>query len=484
MDADKKRHRAAAAVYAAGSSQALSDIGDWRDPDGYAAESCGTWRGHTLRRVRSWGTSTPSRHIPALSTWLGDLGSYVPTMAGLRWPDAAPRRQSTDGCIHHRRSSTDGVDGNRRLCKCPSCSAGVSGGSCADDNAHVACAAPPLPPSDKEARRESTTGSKDSSSTVGSAHKDGEMGMHVYITAEAEVESVRRRRRPLMSVFQIPEYMAEDYIWDAYRPISDSYCECLQSWGYVHSELGNIMTHLVGFVAFFVLALVTGPVIIPRAVGWQQPPGAARIRPSAADYLVVYTYLFAVLLCLAASVAFHTLSCHSRRVHFRSLRCDFIGILTLIVGSVVPIGYYGFVHSRHILIGYMVMFVALGVLGVLVSIFGRVESPRRAFLRPVIFMTISASGLGVPLIHAAVLDGYAGAVSKLSMWYVIAMALLYIAGTLIYAFKLPERYRPGKHNVVLHSHQIFHVLVVAAAVCHYIGIIRALAWVHIVSPAS
>ncbi|KAJ2648985.1 hypothetical protein IWW40_003529 [Coemansia sp. RSA 1250] len=279
--------------------------------------------------------------------------------------------------------------------------------------------------------------------------------------------------KQLMSVFQIPAYMVEAFIWDSYRPLCFSVKDCVLSWFYVHSELGNILTHLCGAVIFFGLALVTGPLVVPAAVRERNSTAKA----SAADYIIVYTYIVAVLFCLAASVAFHTLACHSQHKHFHSLRCDFIGILVLIVGSFVPVGYYGFLHSRGMLIGYMTMFVFIGVVGVAVSVICHVENPKRARWRPVIFMGISGAGL-VPVIHAAVLSGYDKAVDKISLWYVIGMCLLYITGTVIYSFKLPERYRPGKHDVFLHSHQIFHVFVVLAATLHYVGVVRALSWAH------
>ncbi|KAJ2760660.1 hypothetical protein IWQ56_005434, partial [Coemansia nantahalensis] len=244
------------------------------------------------------------------------------------------------------------------------------------------------------------------------------------------------------------------------------------SWFYVHSELGNIITHLLGILVFAALALVTGPVVVPEAAR-----AARAARAPADEYVVLYTYIGAVIACLAASVAFHTLACHSRRKHFQSLRCDFIGILVLIVGSFVPIGYYGFRNSPRILIGYTVAFVVVGLAGIAVSAFCHVEEPRRAQWRPIIFICISGAGL-VPTIHAAVLNGYSTAVDSMSLWYVLGMCLLYFVGTVAYAFKLPERFRPGKHDVFLHSHQIFHVFVVVAALLHYVGIIRALAWVR------
>ncbi|KAJ2320939.1 hypothetical protein GGI00_006146, partial [Coemansia sp. RSA 2681] len=412
----------------------LSDIGDWtaEETTGWAAAM---WPAGTLRRVRSWIAASTPQGLAALPSWLRIEGIPVPRMS--LWP--------ISGALALRRPQ-----GAR-------CSVGEV---CTDDS--ISCA---------------SEHSKDLHCVAGGDDRalwTPESKCTVVVVAEEVPLESARRQRPLMSVFQVPAYMVEDYILDKYRPLCFSYTECLKSWGYVHSELGNIMTHLAGVLVFVVLALITGPWLLPH-ISRSRPEGAPAI--GIADYAVVYVYLIAVLFCLAASVAFHTLSCHSQHKHFRSLRCDFIGILTLIVGSFVPVGYFGFLHSSSILIGYMAMFVAIGVAGVAVSVWGKVEDPRRAGWRPIIFFTIAITGL-VPIIHGTVVNGYKGAVDQMSLWYVVGMGIMYIAGTMIYAFKIPERYRPGKHDVCMSSHQIFHVFVVLAAVCHYIGIVRALAWSH------
>ncbi|KAJ2787548.1 hypothetical protein GGI15_000628 [Coemansia interrupta] len=450
----------------------LSDIMDWADSSRQSTAASAGRRGYGLRRVRSWVAST---NIPALPAWraIGGITSYLDHIAtairpatntepapstDTRQPQPQPQSQpqqmkpriSHEKCQEWMRSL------GRRAVESPS----------------------PADAADTPATDVEDYDSDSSSSGSGGGGSKDEKKYDVFDGRKTSVLVVQesppdRRVRQLLTVFQVPEYMAEDYIWSSYRPLANSCAECLRSWGYVHSELGNILTHAFGLVVFLVLAVLTGPVIIPLLTSGRSRETSA----GATDYVIVYIYLGAVLFCLAASVAFHTLACHSRRKHFRSLRCDFIGILTLIVGSFIPVGYYGFLHSRSILIGYMAMFVGVGVAGVLASVLGRVEDPRRAKWRPVIFMGIAGSGL-VPVIHGAVLNGYQGAVDSISLWYVVAMALLYITGTTLYAFKIPERYRPGKHDVFLHSHQIFHVFVVLAAVCHYVGIIRAVRFAH------
>lgn len=51
--------------------------------------------------------------------------------------------------------------------------------------------------------------------------------------------------------------------------------------------------------------------------------------------------------------------------------------------------------------------------------------------------------------------------------YEILMGVLYGLGAVIYVTRIPERWMPGKFDIAGHSHQLFHVLVVAGAYTHY-----------------
>ena len=59
---------------------------------------------------------------------------------------------------------------------------------------------------------------------------------------------------------------------------------------------------------------------------------------------------------------------------------------------------------------------------------------------------------------------------KTSFISLIIMGVLYITGASLYAMRIPERFFPGKCDLFLNSHQIFHVLVTTAALVHYYGI--------------
>jgi adiponectin receptor len=45
----------------------------------------------------------------------------------------------------------------------------------------------------------------------------------------------------------------------------------------------------------------------------------------------------------------------------------------------------------------------------------------------------------------------------------------YIIGALIYINRIPERFRPGKHDIWGSSHQIFHICVIIGVIFHYFG---------------
>lgn len=52
------------------------------------------------------------------------------------------------------------------------------------------------------------------------------------------------------------------------------------------------------------------------------------------------------------------------------------------------------------------------------------------------------------------------------------MGVLYVLGGVLYAGRIPERFWPGKCDYWFQSHQIFHILVIVAAILDYQGLRR------------
>lgn len=70
---------------------------------------------------------------------------------------------------------------------------------------------------------------------------------------------------------------------------------------------------------------------------------------------------------------------------------------------------------------------------------------------------------------------------RISLFNVFLVALFYIGGAFLYAMRIPERFFPGKCDYWFQSHQIFHVMVIIAAILHYV-VIHDIASLRTVEP--
>ncbi|KAI9145599.1 hemolysin-III related-domain-containing protein [Paraphysoderma sedebokerense] len=101
-------------------------------------------------------------------------------------------------------------------------------------------------------------------------------------------------------------------------------------------------------------------------------------------------------------------------------------------------------------------------------------TPRFRLWRTLIYI---ASGVlsGLPVLHYLIQFGVPDVTGwALYGWFV--MGFTYIFGAMIYAFKIPECFAPGKFDFIGHSHQWWHICVVAAAYVHYISSVELLSW--------
>lgn len=75
-----------------------------------------------------------------------------------------------------------------------------------------------------------------------------------------------------------------------------------------------------------------------------------------------------------------------------------------------------------------------------------------------------------PIAHGLRIYGYSTLDSRMGFRLVLLEGILYIAGAGIYASRVPERWFPGKYDLVGSSHQVFHLFVVAAVVSHLLAL--------------
>uniref|UniRef100_A0A1Y1MLP3 Adiponectin receptor protein n=1 Tax=Photinus pyralis TaxID=7054 RepID=A0A1Y1MLP3_PHOPY len=254
----------------------------------------------------------------------------------------------------------------------------------------------------------------------------------------------------------LPHWLQDnDYLKHGHRPPLPSFRDCFKSIFRIHTETGNIWTHLIGCIAFICIG----------AYFLVHPTLEIQLQ----EKLLFGIFFIGAIVCLGFSFAFHTVCCHSEFVSLLFSKLDYCGISLLIMCSNVPWLYYGFYCHFHPKVIYLIAVCVLGVATILISFLEKFSVPEWRTFRAGLFICFGLSGI-IPAIHYGFLEGWFNSVSLKSLAWLFLMGLLYIAGAVLYALRIPERFFPGKFDIWLHSHQIFHLFVISGALVHFRGI--------------
>ncbi|XP_056373858.1 adiponectin receptor protein 2 isoform X3 [Hyla sarda] len=287
----------------------------------------------------------------------------------------------------------------------------------------------------------------------------------------------------------LPDWLKDnDYLLHGHRPPMPSFRACFKSIFRIHTETGNIWTHLLGCVFFLCLGIF-----------YMFRPNMAFVAPVQEKVVFGFFFLGAIL-CLSFSWLFHTVYCHSEGVSRVFSKLDYSGIALLIMGSFVPWLYYSFYCNPQPCFIYLIIIIVLGIAAIVVSqwdLFAtpqyrgvragecpgicqsyiavptyvpNVGSPDFFLLSPIgVFIGLGLSGI-IPTLHFVISEGFLKAATMGQIGWLVLMASLYITGALLYAARIPERFFPGKCDIWFHSHQLFHIFVVAGAFVHFHGV--------------
>ncbi|RAL07704.1 hemolysin III family protein [Aspergillus homomorphus CBS 101889] len=271
-----------------------------------------------------------------------------------------------------------------------------------------------------------------------------------------------KARRVLLTFEQLPQWHQDnEYILHGYRPISGSARVSFCSWTYLHNESVNIYSHLI-------------PAIVFLFSQWYLQMFLKREYPNMtiSDHFIFAFFLLTAAICLGLSTTYHTMMNHSYEVEQLWLRFDLIGIVVLTIGDFVSGIYMVFwcePLQRKI---YWSMIGVLGLLTIFVMVTPRFQGPKFRLFRALTFVATGLSGFA-PLIHGIKLFGISQMMIQSGMPYYLIEGAFLLTGALIYATKFPESRYPGRFDIYGSSHQLFHILVVFAAVTQLVGILNA-----------
>ncbi|CAG8710234.1 12300_t:CDS:2, partial [Acaulospora morrowiae] len=155
----------------------------------------------------------------------------------------------------------------------------------------------------------------------------------------------------------LPSWLQDNSdIHTGYRRPTFSYIKCIQSLFYLHNESVNIWSHFVGAVICIFFSIITYFYLLAHpSVKWW-------------DFVVLYCFFAGAFMCLALSSAFHTFCNHSEKVCANWNRCDYVGIVGMVMGSSIPMIYYGFYCHNTLKILYFTMVSLFGIATVFVAL--------------------------------------------------------------------------------------------------------------------
>lgn len=287
------------------------------------------------------------------------------------------------------------------------------------------------------------------------------------------------RKLALLPFDKLPAFLSDnEFIKEGYR-VGWLASELGASVFQLHNETLNIWTHLLPLV-YFLLSFWANYVEERKAASaplcadawtWTRWIGAgdACLASTPQPTWPMWVYRAGVVGCFTCSTVAHTFACHNPVASDTLWQFDYAGIAILITSSFFPPVFYGLSCAAPMLsTAYLVSIVALGVLTIVVTFAPFFSTKQMRPYRALVYVMLGSTGV-VPLTHLASLHWGTG--HRNPYWSDVlvgetCMALSYLTGAAFFATRVPERFVPGRFDLLGASHQVFHVFIALGTFAH------------------
>lgn len=203
-------------------------------------------------------------------------------------------------------------------------------------------------------------------------------------------------------------------------------------------EPGSAITH---FIAMMLAVFASTPLLIKAAV-----------TSGSVAFFAMFIFMLSMILLYGASATYHSVNCTGHRLSiFRKI--DHMMIYVLIAGSYTPVCMVVLGGKKGLILLSLVWGLALA--GILLNALW-ITCPK--WLSSIIY--IAMGWICVPLFSTLW-----NTLPKSAFFWLLAGGVVYTAGGIIYALKLPIFNSRHKN---FGSHEIFHLFVMGGSICHFI----------------
>lgn len=262
---------------------------------------------------------------------------------------------------------------------------------------------------------------------------------------------------------ELPEwYKDNQYILTSYRDTGKDYLYYFKSIFKMHNETMNIWSHLIGAMMFIGIGIFSNLHF--------------NINQYWSQYVCINMYIGSIFITFLFSSIMHAFYPKNRTLCKNLQKLDYIGINIQIFSSMATFIYYAFYCEKNIQIIYYILILVMGVVNTTITTLTILTEPRYRWLRLSSFISCMIFFI-VPIIHRVLLVNK-NILEKNSfteeLIYFSISTFTFLVALLIFAFRIPEKCKPGFYDIVFHSHQLFHILTVLGSFVLYLGFINVM----------
>ncbi|XP_056135338.1 membrane progestin receptor beta [Lampris incognitus] len=260
----------------------------------------------------------------------------------------------------------------------------------------------------------------------------------------------------------VPPLFREPHILHGYRPVGLPWRCYVFSLFQVHNETLNVWIHLLAGVCvalrFTTFVLFRGGGILGLRL--QGPEGQGLSLDLASLPLVLY--VFSSLTYLSCSTAAHLLQSHSELAHYSLFFLDYVGVAVYQYGCALTLYLYSSEPAwRHHVKGEVFLPAAalLACLSCASCCFAKLYYRRPYPLHRKLCQVVP-TGLAYfldisPVAYRLATKNWA---SNSALPLHGLQVMLFMLAAFFFSCPIPERFSPGKYDIIGHAHQLFHLL--------------------------
>ncbi|XP_059213765.1 membrane progestin receptor beta-like [Centropristis striata] len=278
----------------------------------------------------------------------------------------------------------------------------------------------------------------------------------------------------------VPALFRERFIVSGYRPAGLPWRSYVLSLFQIHNETLNVWSHLLAATAvalrFTAFAVLQGGGLL--GVRLQGPEGQGVSVDASSLPLVLYA--ISAITYLSCSAAAHLLQSHSERAHYSLFLLDYVGVAVYQYGCALALSLYSADPAwTQSMLGQVFLPAAalLAWLSCAACCYAKLRFrrpyPLHRKLCQVLPMGVAYLLDISPVAHRLATHSWT---SSAALPLHVLQVVLFLLSAFFFSCPVPERFSPGRYDIIGHGHQLFHLLLALCTLAQQEALFHDFLW--------